>query len=1086
MLYAWFEKEAKFIPPSDFDSSVPVKTLIDRIDDKHGITTAQVLQRRLTYGRNLIEVQLKPIVVLLFKEAISPFYIFQLFSVCLWYWDEYIYYASIIVIISVGSITLDVYQTRKQEKKLRSMVHSSGEITVLRDKGECTIVDSSELVPGDVIVIPEHGFVMQCDAILLTGTVIVNESMLTGESVPVTKVNASGLDDDNKTGNVKLDFDRHAKHVLFCGTQVLQTRNYGRGLVRAIVIRTAFSTTKGQLVRSIMYPKPIDFEFNRDLLKFVGFLSIMASFGFAYTLGMMFHYGAAWKKLVIRSLDIITCVVPPALPAAMSVGIINANGRLRKKDIYCISPSTINTCGAVNVVCFDKTGTLTEDGLDFYAARPVFPRSGTRDCSFGLDTGEMRPEDFPKGAELIKASAVCQSLTRIEGELHGDPLDLILFNKTNWTLDEGLDGEIKEEKGEGSSSSSAAEDSQQEIQSDQDQMSLVKPPEKHREYFGGDEFPVLRQFTFSSALQRMSVISGSTKKEESEEEKIVLYVKGSPEIVHSLCDPKTVPVDFQRIVNSYTQRGYRLIAVARRDLDLTRSEAMKIPRQEIEYDLEMLGLIIMENRVKPVTKIVIQHLNSARIRTVMVTGDNLLTAMSVAAECSIIRPDRKAYLLEHIADLKDEKGRTFLIVKEATRIDHDKFIPHKDISTDEIEKLLTPDYQFCVAGSTFAIVAKEYPELLDDLMTVCDVFARMAPEQKQMLVNHLQTLDYTVAMCGDGANDCAALKAAHAGISLSDAEASIAAPFTSKVADIRCVPSVIREGRAALVTSFGVFKYMANYSIAQFSTVMLVYFHLNAVPDLQFLYIDLFLATFIAMFFGNTGPAEYLSRDPPPTKLLSLSSMVSVVGQMLIFGLTQLYIYSWTANQPWFFMNIIQEGYGKADLLSHQGTTTFCVSLFQYIILAFLYSKGAPYRKSILSNPWLCFAILITTSVSAMVILSPPKLIIDLLEFDPIPYFSVRLYIMFTALACCAVAYLFNTFVVEYLIIVKLEKWRKLQKLRNPKSTIPKWERIMLRIATNTSWISEEANIENRSLDQKPNPGERRATFEVIDEAEKN
>ncbi|CAJ0952596.1 unnamed protein product, partial [Mesorhabditis belari] len=370
MLYAWFEKEAKFIPPSDFDSSVPVKTLIDRIDDKHGITTAQVLQRRLTYGRNLIEVQLKPIVVLLFKEAISPFYIFQLFSVCLWYWDEYIYYASIIVIISVGSITLDVYQTRKQEKKLRSMVHSSGEITVLRDKGECTI-----LVPGDVIVIPEHGFVMQCDAILLTGTVIVNESMLTGESVPVTKVNASGLDDDNKTGNVKLDFDRHAKHVLFCGTQVLQTRNYGRGLVRAIVIRTAFSTTKGQLVRSIMYPKPIDFEFNRDLLKFVGFLSIMASFGFAYTLGMMFHYGAAWKKLVIRSLDIITCVVPPALPAAMSVGIINANGRLRKKDIYCISPSTINTCGAVNV---------------------------TRDCSFGLDTGEMRHEDFPEGARVIK------------------------------------------------------------------------------------------------------------------------------------------------------------------------------------------------------------------------------------------------------------------------------------------------------------------------------------------------------------------------------------------------------------------------------------------------------------------------------------------------------------------------------------------------------------------------------------------------------------------------------------------------------------------------------------------------------------
>lgn len=99
-----------------------------------------------------------------------------------------------------------------------------------------------------------------------------------------------------------------------------------------------------------------------------------------------------------------------------------------------------------------------------------------------------------------------------------------------------------------------------------------------------------------------------------------------------------------------------------------------------------------------------------------------------------------------------------------------------------------------IAGPTFSIITHEYPDLLDEIVAVCDVFARMAPDQKQQLVNHLQTvsipfcflyvcfsIDYTVAMCGDGANDCAALKAAHAGISLSEAEASIAAPFTSKV-----------------------------------------------------------------------------------------------------------------------------------------------------------------------------------------------------------------------------------------------------------------------------------------------------------------
>lgn len=68
-------------------------------------------------------------------------------------------------------------------------------------------------------------------------------------------------------------------------------------------------------------------------------------------------------------------------------------------------------------------------------------------------------------------------------------------------------------------------------------------------------------------------------------------------------------------------------------------------------------------------------------------------------------------------------------------------------------------------------------------------------------------------MCGDGANDCGALKAAHAGISLSQAESSVASPFTSHEATIGCVPKVVKEGRCALVTSFGIFKFMAAYSL---------------------------------------------------------------------------------------------------------------------------------------------------------------------------------------------------------------------------------------------------------------------------------
>ena len=85
----------------------------------------------------------------------------------------------------------------------------------------------------------------------------------------------------------------------------------------------------------------------------------------------------------------------------------------------------------------------------------------------------------------------------------------------------------------------------------------------------------------------------------------------------------------------------------------------------------------------------------------------------------------------------------------------------------------------------------------------------MSPDEKHELVDRLQTLGYTVGFCGDGANDCGALKAADVGLSLSEAEASVAAPFTSRSPDISCALDVVREGRAALVTSFSCFKYMS-------------------------------------------------------------------------------------------------------------------------------------------------------------------------------------------------------------------------------------------------------------------------------------
>lgn len=112
------------------------------------------------------------------------------------------------------------------------------------------------------------------------------------------------------------------------------------------------------------------------------------------------------------------------------------------------------------------------------------------------------------------------------------------------------------------------------------------------------------------------------------------------------------------------------------------------------------------------------------------------------------------------------------------------------------------------------------------------------------------------AMCGDGANDCGALKAAHTGISLSNNESSAASPFTSKVQDIRCILDIIKEGRAALVTSFALFKFMALYSLTQFISLMILYSIDTNLTDVEFLYIDLFIIACCAFSLGHTPPYE--------------------------------------------------------------------------------------------------------------------------------------------------------------------------------------------------------------------------------------
>ncbi|NXN19454.1 AT134 ATPase, partial [Indicator maculatus] len=909
-----------------------------------GLTCEEQNVRRVICGPNTIDVPVIPIWKLLIKEVLNPFYVFQLFSVCLWFAEDYMEYATAIIIMSLFSIFLTVYDLRQQSVKLHRLVesHNNIRITVCRNKEGFQELESQHLVPGDTMILKEGKTLLPCDAILLSGQCTVNESMLTGESIPVTKTHLPQA--DNFMPWRMHCAEDYRKHILFCGTEVIQARANGRGPVKAVVLRTGFNTAKGDLVRSILYPKPMNFRLYRDALRFLMCLIAFAAIGMIYAVCVFALNGEEAGEVVKKALDVITIAVPPALPAALTTGIIYTQRRLKKKGIFCISPQRINMCGQLNLICFDKTGTLTEDGLDLWGLLP-----SERNCFQDI---HIFPGDhiLPWGP-VFRAMAVCHSLIAYEGKIQGDPLDVKMFEATNWVIDDASGHQME---GQGVT-----------------HATVVRPGPKASSA-PVEGITILHQFPFSSALQRMSVIAQEIGGEQE------VFTKGAPEMVATLCRAETVPSNFESRLLFYTAQGFRVIGLARKPLQAGKQSA-DLLREEVESDLAFLGLLIMENRLKRETKPVLEELSAAHIRSVMVTGDNMQTAVTIAKNAGMISPTDRVILVEANKTPGAFSASITWKPLEENKPEADGRL-EDDTQRERRTRLAlgSRQYHFAMSGKSYQIITQHFMHLLPKLLLNGTVFARMSPGQKSSLVEEFQKLDYFVGMCGDGANDCGALKVAHAGIALSEQEASVASPFTSRTPSIACVPELIREGRAALVTSFCMFKYMALYSTIQYLGVLLLYWQLNSFGNYQFLFQDLAITTVIGVTMSFTGAYPKLVPYRPPSQLISPPLLLSVVLNILFSLCMQIFGFVVVQEQPWYAKDDIHSAclsttnhmknsssnsslglHGMSDgaqgqmdngYKSYENTTVWLLSTINCLIVALVFSKGKPFRQPIYTN----------------------------------------------------------------------------------------------------------------------------------------
>lgn len=953
-----------------------------------GLENKTTSQRAILYGKNEIEIEGKSTVSLLVDEIIHPFYVFQIASIILWSLDDYYYYAFCIALISIISILSTLIETKKTIARIREMSRHWCKMETLRD-GSWTERNSTDLVPGDVVNLSTSNFtLMPADLFLLSGDAIVNESMLTGESVPVSKV---PIKDDDLV-RWREDKRENSKSFLYGGTRVIRIRGaftpegHGRPAL-AMVARTGFNTTKGALIRSMLFPKPIGFKFYRDSVRFIGVLAGIAGVGFSFSAVQFIRIGLPWQTIVVRALDLITVVVPPALPATLSIGTSFAISRLRKFGIFCISPSRVNVAGKINVCCFDKTGTLTEDGLDVLGVRGLERNMN----QFGELLEDIH--DLPLAREkamFLHALASCHSLKMVNGEVIGDPLDVKMFEFTRWTLEEGRVAGTGNIKAKGAI-----------IEQTALVQTVVRPPgsaqfrledalkgaSRHAHFL---ELGVIRTFDFVSSLRRMSVVVKRLKSNSME-----IYVKGAPEVMADICDRDSFPQDYEDLLSYYTKRGYRVIAIAGKSIDgLSWLKAQRMKREQAESGLRFLGLVIFENRLKPGTAPAIQALRSAHLACRMITGDNPLTAVSVARECGLINQAAHVFtpvFLRGNSTIPASSLEWSCMDDPLWRLDSYSLKPlaPPQHHTVEAEELNYQDYSLVITGDVFRWMLNYAPlETLQRMLVKTQIFARMSPDEKNEVVERLQSLGYTVLMCGDGANDCAALKAADVGISLSEAEASVAAPFTSSTPDIGCVLEVIKEGRAALVTSFSCFKYMALYSLIQFTSVTLLYSFASSLGDFQFLYIDLFIIIPVAITMGRTLPYPRVYPKRPTANLVSKKVLASIIGQIVITSGVQLWGYLWVRRQEWYTpppSDPTVDAGNHLESTNYENSVLFLISCFQYILVAAVFSIGPPYRKPMWTNAWLMSSMCLLSAFNIWVLLAPAKVVSTLLTLMPLP-----------------------------------------------------------------------------------------------------
>lgn len=765
------------------------------VSPEAGLSKEEVNKNREQYGSNdLLTSKPKPWWLLLFEQFNDPVIYILVAAAILTILVDHAKDSIVIAFVVVLNTLIGYFQERKAADALKALRKMAAPTARVIRGGKQKNIHTSKVVAGDIIVL-ESGVSVPADARLLEAhNLLVDESMLTGESFAIEKKPDAAISRNVPIGD-KIT-------MVFSGTIIQK----GRGL--AVVTGVGTNTEFGKISEKVAEAEETVSPLQLQIEKFSKGLSIAIVSIIALIFVFGFLRGNDIVTMLMTSVGLAVSAIPEGLPVSVTITLSIGVYQMAKHKAVVKKLAAVETLGGTNVICTDKTGTLTKNQM---IVKKYF--SGTREYSvtgsgYGVEgnvvddaDGKIVAHDHNKNmAVLSLISALCTessiSKKKDEWKITGDPTEAALMIAA------------------------------------------------HKLGFNRDEWTVRVDIPFESDYQLMAVHA------EKGESKYVL-VKGAPEKIIARCtgmlngDSEPVDLDTELInsrLESFSREGLRVLALA---------YCKKCVDRPLNLDdLEQLtfaGFAGIEDSVRPEAAHAIKECHNAGVRVVMITGDHVKTARSVARSIGLA---------------KDKESPEAVSGMELDEMDDNT---------------------------------------LFDRVPDIDVYARVAPQHKFRIVKQLQKHDKTVAMTGDGVNDAPALKQADIGVAMGSGTdvAKESAHMILMDDNFATIVSAIRRGRVILHNLQHIILYILCTSfggIVTIATSVALGFPLPVLPA-QLLWINLVTDgtnTFPLAFEKEHGNVMVFSPSRKVKSLVSkeilyrifVSGFIMMVGTLSVFYLS--------------------------------------------------------------------------------------------------------------------------------------------------------------------------------------------------------